>query len=534
MHLGKEARTAYAVMVLGVLVTAFLRLPLINGGPLEGRNIFTFTSMSFVILTWMRLTHYRFVRREVLLCFSVVAVLFVVWLFVQTLKYEFIEMLPTRGRIAWYSYYVPIVLAPPLIFVASLFAGLRESERVDRRWTVVIVAGVAMALLFLTNDLHHLAFRFPEELGPKGEYDPANNHEYGPLFYAAWIWMATMGIAAIVVLVWRGVRGGFLRRLAGTAVVIVAMASVLPGYGLGWWGPDDLIMYSEATCLFIIAFIESLVVAGIFPSNSGYEAMWEASSLRGGFVDGKGGLTGVSLYAPTVTAEQVESAVSRPLVLEGGNDALVAHHVQGGTAFWVRDLTSIRALRERLEDLGDALAGEQAMLTAENELARGREALAQREELYAKLFSNTELQLHELQRVLEDIPDGDEEFIEGMHRAALVAVYIKRYANLMLLGEGGAVDVRELALALGETAEHLRDLGVRTEVRADVEGLVQAEAALGAYAAFWRVIEETESVPSEIRAAIVPADGAVELRVSFDAGERPVLAYAMPLAGDAP
>ena len=262
--------------------------------------------------------------------------------------------------------------------------------------------------------------------------------------------------------------------------------------------------------------------------------MWEASSLRGGFVDGKGGLTGVSLYAPTVTAEQVESAVSRPLVLEGGNDALAAYRVQGGTAFWVRDLTSIRALRERLEDLGDALAGEQAMLTAENELARGREALAQREELYAKLFSNTELQLHELQRVLEDIPDGDEEFIEGMHRAALVAVYIKRYANLMLLGEGGAVDVRELALALGETAEHLRDLGVRTEVRADADGLVQAEAALGAYAAFWRVIEETESVPSEIRAAIVPADGAVELRVSFDAGERPVLAYAMPLAGDAP
>ena len=275
-------------------------------------------------------------------------------------------------------------------------------------------------------------------------------------------------------------------------------------------------------------------MAGIFPSNSGYEAMWEASSLRGGFVDGKGGLTDVSPNAPTVTAEQIESAVARPLVLAGGNDALVAHHVRGGTAFWVRDLTSIRVLRERLEDLGDALAGEQAMLTAENELARGREALAQREELYAKLFSNTELQLHELQRVLEDIPDGDEEFIEGMHRAALVAVYIKRYANLMLLGEGGAVDVRELALALGETAEHLRDLGVRTEVRADADGLVQAEAALGAYAAFWRVIEETKSVPSEIRAAIVPADGAVELRVSFDAGERPVLAYAMPLAGDAP
>ena len=199
---------------------------------------------------------------------------------------------------------------------------------------------------------------------------------------------------------------------------------------------------------------------------------------------------------------------------------LVAHQVVGGTAYWVRDLSTVHELRGRLEDLGDALAQERSMLSAENELAKSQEALVQRQDLYERVVEKTTAQLSALKGVLESLPADDEAFLDRMRRAAVFATYIKRCANLMFLGEDGLVDARELSLALEESAACLRSLGVETELHLEPAGVIKADEAVDAYAAFEGAVEEELDQLSRVSISLDRVGEALELRCDLTADER--------------
>ena len=488
MRLSGETRKAYLAMALCVVAGGLCRFAGRQFVQPLGVSVPAFACYTGFLLIWVRHTRQRFVRQEALNCISAIATLILLWFLAQATKYDFTVGSPNAARWLWYAYYVPITFIPVYMFRITLYIGRRGGERIDRRWWWLIVVAALLSVLVLSNDMHQLVFGFEGD-DPCQWSDEANTYE--ALFYLPWAWATVLCVSSIVVASVRSARAGVgLRVLAPTAVLAVAMYA-LPRWGLmGKWAIDVAFKLPEIVCLLVVAFMESLVATRLLPTNSDYAAFWEASSLRGGFVDDEGSLVGISSDVIEVTAEQVHAALTQPVLLDGGRQELAAAPVRGGTAFWVRDLSQVRELRDRLEDLGDALLEERSMLEAENALARSREVLAHREELYARVTEGTASQLDSLDRLLASPPEDEEAFLSIMHRAAVQATYVKRYANLVFLGEDGTIDIRELGLALEESAASLRACGMQVHVWAAVWGTVLAGDAVRTYESFQLLAEK--------------------------------------------
>lgn len=172
------------------------------------------------------------------------------------------------------------------------------------------------------------------------------------------------------------------------------------------------------------------------------------------------------------------------------------------------------------------------MLEAENKLVQSREALAQRQTLVEHVVENTAGQLATLEAMLDSMPEDGEEFLVAMHRAAVFAAYIKRCANLTLLGEGGLVDTRELALALGESAECLRSLGAEVKLHLDPVGKILASDALRAYAAFEEAVEESLMSLSRVCISIRHVNEVLEMRCELTADVPLIVEASALLAGE--
>lgn len=185
---------------------------------------------------------------------------------------------------------------------------------------------------------------------------------------------------------------------------------------------------------------------------------------------------------------------------------LVAHPVRGGIAYWVRDLTGIHLLKTRLADQGDVLAEERSLLEAYNDLAHRREAVEQRERIYQALYDRGAGRVAQLQKLLDELPDDEEAFVRRMHQAAVVAVYLKRCANVVLVGEAGTVDVRDLSLAIGESQRALIDLGVVVSLDTQGSGQLDVAVALAAYDLYQEFAEAA------------PAAGALRVSLELDGG----------------
>ena len=68
---------------------------------------------------------------------------------------------PLLERYCWYSYYIPYLLTPLLLFLCALAAFRAEDEPLPR-WSWVVIAGAAALILCaISNDLHQQMFRFP-------------------------------------------------------------------------------------------------------------------------------------------------------------------------------------------------------------------------------------------------------------------------------------------------------------------------------------------------------------------------------------
>ena len=503
MRLSRTAKLTYlamltCVVLAGALYEAILVIAhLFPALDLGGANLIAYPCYATFVIIWLRLVRYRSLDRRILWCMTSAGLIMLVWLFLRTVKYELLLARVWAMRYIWYSYYVGYAFTPALLLLAVLHLGKRAGERIDRRWWLLLVGAALLSVLVMTNDLHQLAFRFEPgvTVWQASDQDP---YTHGPLFYLVWAWLVALALAAMGVAFVRCARAPRRRVLFVPAAILTlgmcSMALYLAAPSLVRVLPYKA---PEVSCFLTIAFMESLVALGLFPSNDGYERLWRASSLQGGLMDGQGTIVNAAPDTAQVTSEQVAQALEHPVDLSADR-VLAARRVPGGIAFWMRDLARMHELQGRLEEVGDTIAEENAVLTAENDLAHERLALAQRQALYDSIAQRTAGHLDRLGTLLNELPTDDEAFLPAMYRVALEATYVKRCANLTLLGEAGTIDVRELVLAAEETAAWLRSCGVAIWVMEEGAGSVPAEEALRAYESLCEALKGTIDGPDGV------------------------------------
>lgn len=215
------------------------------------------------------------------------ACMMIFWMALRTIKYEFLPYGAFATRYAWYLYYIPLIFIPLLMFLSVLYVGRPHSRPISRRWKLLYIPAVLLVVGMLTNDIHQLAFGFPDGLAGWNDTD----YTYGPVYYAVVVWIAVLFIAIMVIVFARCAVPANRKKIWVPALtfaigIIYTLLIVLNIHNV----LTEMLRVPEMGCVLFAAFMESLIIVHLFPSNDSYSDFWNASSIGAGIMDERTGI----------------------------------------------------------------------------------------------------------------------------------------------------------------------------------------------------------------------------------------------------
>ena len=471
------------------------------------------------------------------------------WLVLVLVKYETEN--PLVASLMWYLYYVPMLAVPTLGLFSLVRAAAwdgRSGVRAARR--VVVAVDVALVLLVLTNNAHHLAFMFTFD-------DPAwsASYLYGPGYWVVMGWVAVQ-LAAFLALAYFAASRRLRPLLVLVAVVMGAGLAYGALYVLGVQVARSTNLALVYSALALAAF-ETCLDVGIFPSYRAWAYAFSRLPLDLKVVDCAGRVAFATRCAAPLD-EEVRAGVMR--LSARPHDARSsfrvpgcahrrygAYRLVGGTALLTEDVTYLDERREQLEARRAELQDYNALLErnlgvrsrllsqqAERELTQEVEyALASALGRAAVLLD--ELAGADLQDAGADEGRGAVTAVAGdaqgepegrrarLAELRLLLAYCKRKATLVLLErEGGACDAASVGLVVRELSCELRAVGAACTAVAELDAPVSWGTASSLTDCLYACALATVGCDAPVALLVVRegAGGSVELRASVEAGEK--------------
>lgn len=477
------------------------------------------------VLIWIYQIRRRLVRPQERKYLTWTAILFLLLLFIRTIKYIFLPAESAAGRYAWYLYYFPQNYTVLLMFFAVLHIDRPYDKPVCRAWKLLYIPAGLLTFGILTNDVHQMAFRFPMGV----EKWTQASYVHGPLYFLSLAWLLGLFTAMLVVSLKHCAvpekRKNLWMPLLPLAVGVLYIVcffidseSVFP----------KLFKTTEMICFVFPAFMEGLIQAGLFPTNKEYDRLWNASSLGFGIMDRNGKICYQSEMCIPVDFQEIRSAAEKPLLLKNGNIMLQSHEVHGGYGYWIKDISEINKKNRQLQELADTLSEENAMLEGENRLEEKRNRIIHKNQIFDRISGEVTGQLDSLDRMLDSMSEDDEIFEKQIKYGGILIAYIKRYANLLLLAQDAEkISASELGLALEESLQYVRLYGVRGYGEYDKEGELPAKMALTLYRFFECVLEACAARTNTIFVRVFRENNDIYLYMEVNISERPEIADLM-------
>ena len=425
-----------------------------------------------LIIAWSLSIRRRVVQRSVRRLLTFASVLMVVLFCLRICRGSLLFGLPGLQRYAWYAYYIPLCLIPMTGFRAALRVSRDETGRPLPFSRTLWVAGAALSLLFLTNDLHGLAFRFAG--------GNSNAYDYGPAYYLLVVWALVMSLATLILLL-RCCRISAVRRLwyvpAGVmAVGIVLLSAYFVCGGSPTISGVKLYQLHEAVCFLFIGTFESCIRIGLLPVNSGYELLFDHSHINAVIRSDEGRDIFVSQSYTPVTEADGFRMQSAP--------------IRGGSVSWADDLRDAAALNERLESVTQELEDENGLIREENAIRAERISYETKNRLYDRIAEALRPQAERMQTLFSGAGEDEGIFRQKLLQAAVLGAYIKRRGNLILNAEEHPrLSSSELGLAIRESFEYLALSDKTVELREEGGAMLPAALVLLAYELFETVLE---------------------------------------------
>ncbi len=289
------------------------------------------------------------------------AALCVFWLSIRTVKFFFAAS-HAAIRYLWYGYYFPMLFIPLLCVLVAFSLGKPENYRPPRWTSFLYIPTTLLLILVLTNDLHQLVFVFPSDAAAWLDTD----HGYGAGYFIVMGWIALGMVTAIVTMLLK-CRIPHSRVTLGLPFVPVALAalySVLYISRIPWIEmlAGDM---TVVQCLLLAAGIESCIRCGVIQSNTGYRALFEASTIRAEITDEALRIQAASVPHELFPAEKLREAVHQTTQLDRST-LLKISPIRGGFVFWQEDISELQDALDHLRLVQDELRNTGDILKAEN------------------------------------------------------------------------------------------------------------------------------------------------------------------------
>lgn len=439
-----------------------------------------------------------------------IAFLLMFWVLVRTVKYSFVQS-EVISRLLWYCYYIPILVIPLLAVYLAMSMGHSEEYAIPKKFLLLLIPMGALLVLVLTNDLHRLIFRSPNEL-PLSD----SNYEYTPLYLFIVIWEFGGAVAAYFIMR-RKCRYVSKKTLLLPMIPIIALIVFCISYLFECpfvfsYISRDITIFSS---LCIMTCLELAILTGLIPSNTHYFDLFRITSMAVQIIDKDFNVMLSSDTAKTYDADVLEKTVSAPVLLDDGV-RLSSAGIRGGHVVWQDDVSDLTEMVERLNDTNEFLRGKNTTLAEKVKTDMLHRRLFEKNRLYNIMQVQTASKLHELEALvdmLDQVSEQDEER-DILSRIAVLGAYIKRRNNLIFLAEDErALPTSELYYCIRESMQSLALFGTACEYRVDCDTSLPFSELMRLYDAFEDAIEDAMGKLSSAYVSVTEGAGFLAMSI---------------------
>lgn len=425
--------------------------------------------LSLVIFWGVSIIH-RIIRKDLRLYLLIIAIFILFFLVVRMIKYGLTKNDDILNRYLWYSYYVSQCLIPPTLLLASFSIEKKDGKPLKKTWFLIFIPAIILLSLIYTNDLHQLTFIF--------EYSENDfSYKHGIVFYLAIIWEILITILSLIIMIIKCQVSACRKKIwipIFTFLGCVFISTICFLVNISSFKIPELLCFS---CILII---ESCIDIGLIPSNINYEKYFYHSMCSAFITDENLQVIYRSKSSLSLDKEQLKVAIISPIMIDK-NTKFYGTKIHGGYTFRSEDLSLINEINNGLQEAKQQTKEENDIIEAENEMKKQSAKIDEQKKLYEKVETYTKDEINKLNNILQLKTINEEDFINKMRFACVLAAYIKRRSNLIILSKKDKLmDVDELALSINESISYLSlsniecflDCKLKGKINSDILGII--------------------------------------------------------------
>ena len=449
-----------------------------------------FRSVIYIMLfaAWGISVCRRIIQPQVRRYLTAISALMVFWVTARTLRHLFAET-PWALRHLWYLYYLPMLFIPLLALFVALSLGKPDNFRLPKWTALLYIPTAALLLLVLTNDLHQLVFRFPEDAVVW-----MNEYRYGIVYFPVVGWMVLCALTALVIMLvkCRVPNSRKVLVLPFVPVVLSVIYGALYIFQLPWLrliAGDVTVVF----CLLIAAALESCIQCGLIQANTHYRELFDASTVGAQITDPEYHVVLSSRAAQEVNIETLRQTQQAPVMLEGGI-RLSGAPIKNGYVIWTEDVSPLIRVLNDLEEAKENLQDNKDILEEEHAVKEREAHIAEQERLYHIIQRDTAKQILLMDEMIEQAENAgsDEERRHILKKMLVIGAYLKRRSNLVFLSDKDSMlEATELELSIGESTNNLETFGVTCGFISELTGLILSMNVIAMYDFFEEIAERS-------------------------------------------
>lgn len=433
---------------------------------------------------WGISIHKRVVQKAAKNTLIFISGLMIFWFVVRSIKY-FFAMDVNVERYLWYSYYLPMLFIPQAAVQTAVLLGQPEEYILPKWLKFLYVPTTLCFLLVLSNDFHQCVFSFAA-----GEVWTDKGYRYAWGYYTVLLWEVVCAVAAFALMVYKCRLSQRKKYLPVIGIGISILYAIIYASGAEWMqviGGD----ITAALCLMFVCIFESCIYCGLIQTNTGYEELFEVCTMGAQITD-----RNYRVWYTSANAMELSEAVMREAekgdVVVDKKTLIQNRPIQGGHILWQEDIEYIIMLLERMEENRKTIE-ESNCLEQENYQTKAKiNMLREKNRLYDKLQTQTAGQIGLLNELLSRY-EVEEDLVKSRRLLAKISVigtYIKRYGNLIFIGERAEIsDVAELGACLEESFSSLKLMGIECALTAPAGERIYVQDAVRIYSFFESIVE---------------------------------------------
>lgn len=436
------------------------------------------------------------------------------WFIIELLEEVIFPVNHPGNRVLWYMYYIPTLMIPNLLLMATLNFNLHATERIQPGWGITFAVTFVLIILVMTNDMHNLAFTFPD-----GTENFHISYRYNYVYFISMTWMFGLFFGCGLIM-WQKARTRQNRHYIWIVYISLGISVM---YFI-WWllgrpifpNFDDAYGVAEIFEAHILLTTELCIRVGLISSNFNAIELFNASELSVSLVDADGHVRYKTANQVPITPEEMQESLTHDVYIDS-NHRLHGQPVSGGNAFWVNDLSSVNQVADRLRSVQIKLEEDNNLIAAENDMIARRSKADEQNRLYTMLAQNIEPQLDSMARILHDLTPESPDLKEKLALASIYKVYIKRYSNLILLKQNSQfLNAFELENSIRESLDYIGLNGVACGYSSQAKGDFDADMLLKTYAYFQDIVEANIGTMKTLTVELITGPESINLKMHVD------------------